>query len=222
MKFALLYLDVKAKLTRHLSVTSELGTNRQSSTFRQFSLDETQHSQNSFRKTKVPEIRLPKFCGAYSEWTNFFSLFTTIINDNIDLSILEKFHYLRASLADAALDTISSLELNEINYEEALSLLKNRFDNKLLNFQTHIKKIFSLECVEVGSAASLRHLSDKLNAHLLAINTIGNQQQILDGLLIYLVSTKLDTKSKLKWEENLPITNMGSHDSILRTLVSYG
>ncbi|XP_037826770.1 uncharacterized protein LOC119614723, partial [Lucilia sericata] len=207
-------LDVKSKLTRQLNATRKFDSNPRSSTLRQFSLDESPYSQTSLRKTKVPEIQLPKFVGAYSEWPNFFSLFKTVIHNNNDLSKLEKFHYLRASLGEAALDTIVSLELNDANYEEALLLLKNRFDNKLLNFQTHIKEIFSLNCVENGSAVSLRRLSDKLNAHLRAMQTIGNQQQIADGLLIYLVSTKLDTKTRMKWEENLSINELPTWNSM--------
>ncbi|XP_037811070.1 uncharacterized protein LOC119603189 [Lucilia sericata] len=214
MCFVSLYLDVKSKLTRQLNATRKFDLNPRSSTLRQFSLDESPYSQTSLRKTKVPEIQLPKFVGAYSEWPNFFSLFKTVIHNNNDLSKLEKFHYLRASLGEAALDTIVSLELNDANYEEALLLLKNRFDNKLLNFQTHIKEIFSLNCVENGSAVSLRRLSDKLNAHLRAMQTIGNQQQIADGLLIYLVSTKLDTKTRMKWEENLSINELPTWNSM--------
>ncbi|XP_046805934.1 uncharacterized protein LOC111684284 [Lucilia cuprina] len=77
MCFVSLYLDVKSKLTRQLNATRKFDSNPRSSTLRQFSLDESPYSQTSLRKTKVPEIQLPKFVGAYSEWPNFFSLFKT-------------------------------------------------------------------------------------------------------------------------------------------------
>ncbi|XP_059221686.1 transcription initiation factor IIB [Stomoxys calcitrans] len=95
------------------------------------------------------KIQLPKFGGAYADWPNFFSLFSTIVDSSAELSDLEKFHHLRSSLTGAALDTISSLELNERNYMEA----------------THIKAIFSLKAVEVSPAIGLRQLSDKFNSH---------------------------------------------------------
>ncbi|XP_059223720.1 uncharacterized protein LOC131997196 [Stomoxys calcitrans] len=110
MKFAALYLDVKAKLTRQMNSIRRLESNPRSS---------------STRKTRLPEIQLPKFGGAYADWPNFFSLFSTIVDSRTDLSDLEKFHHLRSSLTSAALDTISSLELNETNYMEVVKLLKN-------------------------------------------------------------------------------------------------
>ena len=65
------------------------------------------------------------------------------MNDNSGLSKLEKFHYLRG-VEGVVLDTIASLELKETNYDKVLKLLKNRIDDKLLNFRTHINWLFSL------------------------------------------------------------------------------
>ncbi|XP_059225785.1 uncharacterized protein LOC131997922 [Stomoxys calcitrans] len=216
MKFTALYLDVKAKLTRQMNSIRRLESNPRSSTVRQFSVDGGPFSENSSstRKTRLPEIQLPKFGGAYADWPNFFSLFSTIVDSSAELSDLEKFHHLRSSLTGAALDTISSLELNERNYMEAVKLLKNRFDNKLLNFQTHIKAIFSLKAVEVSPAIGLRQLSDKFNSHLRAMQTIASRDQIADGLLVYLAATKMDRDSQIKWEESLAVNELPSWQSM--------
>lgn len=209
MNFVTLYLDVKAKLTRQISSSRMLGSHPCSSTIRQFSVEHpTSGSVSLLRHTRVPEIQLPKFSGLYSDWPNFFALFSTVIHDNNDLSSLEKLYYLRASLEEAALDTISALELKEANYKVALDLLINRFDNKLIQFQTLIKDVFSLDSVENGSSIGLRRLSDKMNSHLRAMLTLANKEQIADGLLIYLVTTKLDETSQMKWEESLPINEL--------------
>lgn len=66
---------------------------------------------------------------------------------------------------------------------------KNRFDNKLLCFQTHVIELFSL-----------RHLSDKLCSHLRAMSTIATKEQNADGLLTYLSTTKMDKTSQIKNE----------------------
>lgn len=216
MSFLSLYFDVKAKLSRKLA---HAGFNPLSSTIRQFSLDHSSSSNtSSLRQTRVPEIQLPKFSGSYCDWSSFFALFSTVIHDNNELSCLEKFHYLRSNLEDVALDTIAAIELKEENYEVALSLLKNRFDNKLLNFQALIKGVFSLKNVESGSAMDLRSLSDKMNAHLRAMLTLGDKEQIADGLLIYLVTSKLDETSQMKWEESLPINQLPKWKSMAEFL----
>ncbi|XP_075158171.1 uncharacterized protein LOC142231448 [Haematobia irritans] len=216
MRFTSLYLDVKAKLTRRQNSIQRTQPNHRCSTMRQFSVDGVPFAENSssMRKTRLPEIQLPKFNGAYANWPNFFSLFSTVVDSNMDLSDLEKFHHLRSSLTGVALDTIASLELNERNYSEAVKLLKNRFDNKLLHFQSHINAIFSLKAVEDSSAGGLRHLSDKLNSHLRAMMTITSKEQIADGLLIYLATIKMDRSTQIKWEEGLPVNELPSWDSM--------
>lgn len=86
-----------------------------------------------------------------------------------------------------------------------MSLLKKRFDKKLLNFQTHIKDVFLLRSVEGDSAVGLRELSDHLNSHLRALQTMATKEQIADGILIYVASSKMDKETRMKWEEDLAI-----------------
>jgi len=54
---------------------------------------------------------------------------------------------LRSCLRDSALETISSLEVEDGNYAIDLNLLQNRFDNRRLVFQTHINDILGLKAV---------------------------------------------------------------------------
>lgn len=214
MAFNLLYFDVKAMLTRQSRKFMQMKTAPITSTFRQNSFDDS----GTTRRTRLPEIQLPKFSGGYAEWPNFYALFLTVIDQNTELSDLEKFHHLRSSLCGGALETIASLELKEANYREAVSLLTNRFDNKLLHFQTHIKEIFALKVVANGSAADLRHLSDKVNSHLRALHNIGSKEQIADGLLIYLVTSKMDSSSQMKWEEGLKMDELSTWSSLSKYL----
>ncbi|XP_037826671.1 uncharacterized protein LOC119614626 [Lucilia sericata] len=141
-------------------------------------------------------------------------MFTTVIANDVDLSKIEKFQHLRACLVGAALATVSSLDPTEANYDKDVILLKNRFDNKLINFQAHIKEIFGLKGVDKGSASSLRQLSDKLNAHMRALETICSREQIADGLLIHIVNSKLDSQSQTKWEEGLQTDQLPTWSSM--------
>lgn len=137
--------SASVKLTRQFAEVRRTDANRRLSTIHQFFLDESP-SHASSPKTKVPEIQLLKFPGSCSECPNFFALFSIIVNDNSFLSKLIKFHYLRANVEGVALGTIASLKLKEANYDEAVILLKYRFDNKLLNFQIHINGLWIKYC----------------------------------------------------------------------------
>lgn len=125
MNFVSLYLDVKSRLRRQLSSIQKVDVHTRSSMLRQLSIDRTPfcEAQSPSRKTRLPEIQLPQFSGAYEDWTNFHTLFNAVIDENGDLSDLEKFHHLRSSLTGVALDVILSLEINNENYREALNLL---------------------------------------------------------------------------------------------------
>ncbi|XP_075157744.1 uncharacterized protein LOC142231011 [Haematobia irritans] len=198
-EFLTSFFEVKAKIKRKLNTSRSAPCHPPSSTLRQFSLDEPP----IVRRSRLPELKLPQFSGAYTDWPDFFAMFTTVVANDMEITKLEKFQHLRACLVGSALDAISSLEPSDASYDEAIKLLKNRFDNKLLNFQAHIKEIFALKPVIKGSASSLRQLSDKLNAHMRALGTMCKKDEIADGLLIYLVTSKLDTPTQAKWEEGL-------------------
>ncbi|XP_043064098.1 uncharacterized protein LOC122320088 [Drosophila ficusphila] len=197
-KFANTYLVVKSQISR------ELGKQRRFSAVNSTALPHVGgDSRPAARATRLPEFKLPRFSGAYIDWPDFYAMYNTIVGNNDDLSNVEKFQHLRSCLDGTALDTIRSLEPTEANYEKAIELLVSRFDNKLLHFQAHIRSICGISGVEQGSAASLRRLSDQMNSHLRALNTMATTQEIMDGLLIYLVASKLDRHTREKWEEGL-------------------
>jgi len=94
-----------------------------------------QQRQPRHRAALLPPLELPKLAGGYAKWSDFYSMFTTIIDSHPDLINLEKLQHLRSCLRDAALETIRSLEISDGNYAIALDLLQNRFDNRCLVFQ---------------------------------------------------------------------------------------
>ncbi|XP_053968620.1 uncharacterized protein LOC128870048 [Anastrepha ludens] len=199
--FSKVYIEVEAKINRWLN-TKHKSSGAHSSTLRQFSWDDITPQQLQ-RRSRLPELKIPIFSGSYLDWPSFFSTFTSAIDKDVEMSKLEKMQYLITSLSDAALDTVRSLEPSEENYDKALDLLKVRFDNKLLHFQAHIKAIFGLQGMEMGASDGLRKLSDQVNAHLRALQTLATTEDIYNGLLIHLITSKLDRQTHEKWEENL-------------------
>ncbi|XP_053968393.1 uncharacterized protein LOC128869818 [Anastrepha ludens] len=199
--FSKVYIEVEAKINRWLN-TKHKSSGAHSSTLRQFSWDDITPQQLQ-RRSRLPELKIPVFSGSYLDWPSFFSTFTSAIDKDVEMSKLEKMQYLITSLSDAALDTVRSLEPSEENYDKALDLLKVRFDNKLLHFQAHIKAIFGLQGMEMGASDGLRKLSDQVNAHLRALQTLATTEEIYNGLLIHLITSKLDRQTHEKWEENL-------------------
>lgn len=55
-------------------------------------------STSSTRKLKIPQIPLPEFTGKIEEWLSFKDTFNTLINQNAELSNVEKLQYLKSVL----------------------------------------------------------------------------------------------------------------------------
>ncbi|XP_053969224.1 uncharacterized protein LOC128870596 [Anastrepha ludens] len=112
-------INLRASLQREIGKRS---TSQHCSTFRMNS-SEAQSIIVNANSSRLPLLTLPKFCGAYTEWTNFYSMFTSIIDKDSDLTNIDKLQHLCSCLSGAALDTVRSLEISNDNYKTALELL---------------------------------------------------------------------------------------------------
>lgn len=107
---------------------------------------------------KLPRLNLPVFTGKYRDWTSFSQMFRTSIFRNNNLSDVEKFQYLRASLADDAADVIESLELSGKNFAVAWRMLEERYDRIRVIVQTHIQAILEIPCIKRENFLELKGL----------------------------------------------------------------
>lgn len=152
-------------------------------------------------RIKLPTLNLPTFDGAYDQWLFFRDTFNSVIHENTSLADTQKFHYLRLSLKGTAADVIKSLEISETNYAVAWQLLLERFENKLLLINNHVKGLFNITTLTKESHQGLRLILDNLEKHLRALEALKLPVQHWDILIIYLITSKLDNISKRDWEK---------------------
>lgn len=152
---------------------------------------------------KLPVIELPKFDGKYEAWLEFRDTFESLINKNVNISDIQKFHYLRAALHGDAAQVISSIEFSAPNYKVAYEALLDRYNNTRLLVHNHIKAIFCLDTITKESATQIRNLTDKLFKHLRLLSQLDELTKNWDTLLIYIVTTKLDKKTYCEWEKHV-------------------
>ncbi|XP_028042418.1 uncharacterized protein LOC114252108, partial [Bombyx mandarina] len=156
------------------------------------------HLNNQIR---LPTIKLPSFDGNYLKWLEFRDTFDSLINANDTIPDISKFHYLRSSLEGGAAVTIKSIEFTSENYQIAWELLCNRYNNKNVLINNHLKSLFSLESFNRESHRSLRYIIDHVSKNLRALNTLGEHTDKWDSLVIYIIVQKLDSVTSIKWEE---------------------
>lgn len=163
------------------------------------------HSSNNdavhLQGVKLPTIKLPVFKGNYDSWLEFKDTFNSLIHSNSQISEIQKFHYLRASLEGNAVRVIQSLEFSAVNYHNAWDLLCHRYDNKRLLVHNHLKALFSLEPINKESSGQIRQIVDNVSKHLRALNTLNLPTDHWDVLIIFLVTSKLDKYTLREWEE---------------------
>ncbi|GFY43988.1 uncharacterized protein TNIN_421431 [Trichonephila inaurata madagascariensis] len=117
---------------------------------------------------KLPEIPLPMFSGKYEEWSNFKIKFNNIISTNPQLSSEQKLHYLKAALTSK----VKNLETISDSFESLFKSLEERYENKCLIVETHIKAILNI--------AKLNNESRKeiVQRHNMCLNCLSDQHRV--------------------------------------------
>lgn len=150
---------------------------------------------------KLPTIQLPKFNGSYDHWMEFRDIFNSLIHSNGQISNTSKFQYLRASLEGTAAQVIKSIQITSDNYDMAWSILCDRFDNKRLLVQNHVRALFNIDNISRESSNKIRTLCDDVFKHLRSLKQLGEQVDAWDTLIIFIVTSKLDSVTNKEWEK---------------------
>ncbi|XP_063635213.1 uncharacterized protein LOC134805966 [Cydia splendana] len=150
---------------------------------------------------KLPQIQIAKFDGAYFRWLEFRDTFENLIHKNERISDIHKFHYLVSYLQGDAARIISNLEVSTDNYAEAWKMICNRYDNKRILINHHLNSLFNIKQLPRETERSLRFLVDHVTKNLRALTSLGQPTDKWDVLIIFMLSSKLDSNTLLKWEE---------------------
>lgn len=170
---------------------------RRASIFQEAQCSHDQHDSG----VKLPQIQIAKFNGAYFRWLEFRDTFDSLIHKNERISAIQKFHYLISYLEGDAARVISNIEVSSDNYHDAWKLLTNRYNNKRLLINHHLKSLFSTQTQTRESDSALRYLVDHVTKNLRALASLGQPTDKWDTLIIYMISSKLDSRTLMKWEE---------------------
>ncbi|XP_059049918.1 uncharacterized protein LOC131844937 [Achroia grisella] len=156
------------------------------------------HQQLGFQ---LPQIQILKYSGSYFRWLEFKDTFLNLVHTNLRIPDIHKFHYLISYLEGDAARIISNLEVCSANYKEAWKLLCDRYDNKRILINHHLDSLFNIQQLPKESEKSLRFLVDHVTKNLRALASLGQPTDYWDILIIYMLTSKLDTTTMIKWEE---------------------
>lgn len=151
---------------------------------------------------KLEPISLEKFNGDFKKWKSFIETFTSLVA-NSQIPKIQKFHYLKNHLEDDAKKIIQHLLLTEDNYEPALNLIKQRFENNRKIKNSYIETILEAPIIQTRAPEQLIALHDLINESLQALDNLGCDSSNWGELLVSILSKKLDYDSYKNFEEHL-------------------
>ena len=145
----------------------------------------------------LPKLDIQTFDGDLLRWKEFWDSYSTCIDDNVDLSNIEKFTYLKSKLSGEAHDSISGLELSNENYPVALSILKDRFGNKQTIINLHYTKLMEVP-PSTSQVDKLRSMRDTIEKHLRSLKAYG--EDIDQQIFVSIITSKLPKDILLQLE----------------------
>ncbi|XP_026746148.1 uncharacterized protein LOC113507492 [Trichoplusia ni] len=154
-------------------------------------------------EVKLPRMVLPTYSGSYQDWQPFEDTFKALIHTNKSLSNVQKLHYLKSCLEGEAKNTIKHIQVTEHNYEEAWSVLRNRYSNKRLIVNATLKRLFSFRKINSQSPGQLKYVIDGTKECLNSLKSMNISTITWDSIIIYLTVQKLDADTHKEWETHV-------------------
>ncbi|XP_050503487.1 uncharacterized protein LOC126882562 [Diabrotica virgifera virgifera] len=154
----------------------------------------------SSSEVRLPALNLPIYSGEAGEWLQFRDSFDSLINSNLSISNVKKFHYLKRALKGEAFEVIANIQVTHDNLPIAWDLLCDQYTDKRALLHVHTKALFDIHPVKKEYSKSLSHLVDHVRMHLRSLKSLGQSTESWDTLIIYLVFTKLDPVTIREWE----------------------
>ena len=95
---------------------------------------------------------------------------------------------------------LTSITVTDDNFDVAMEILQNRYDNRRLILRAHIHGIVSYRPVSHENTRELRKLVDTMEEHRLSLRNMGQPVEHQDPFFVYLIAEKLPTDTRKFWE----------------------
>lgn len=152
------------------------------------------------REPKLPTVDLPKFNGTFTDWRTFHSQFKEIIHENVRLSPVHKFHYLRGAVTGEAFDVISDFAVTADDYPQAWQALENRYNDDSQLFSFALDRFMSLPKLSVEDSEQLRSLLKHTKTCIKALEDLRFDSKHFESIIAYIVLQKLPSETVAYWE----------------------
>ena len=170
---------------------------------------------------KLPQIQIPIFNGKYEEWSSFRDLFTSMIVNNGSLSDVQKLFYLKSQVSGEAEKLIKHISVTAVNFSSAWNILKDRYENKRVLVNVHLKRLLAQTKVTSDSAQAVKLLLDTTQECIAALNNLEINTESWDPILVHIIAQKMSPECVQLWEQSLSSkTNVPTFQELISFLDS--
>ena len=124
-----------------------------------------------------------------------------MIGSRIDLSDIDKLHYLKSALIGDAASKIRIFAIDGINYTKAWEVLIRAYEVKRVLISRHISLLLNLPVIEKESTNGLCKLADDAQQHAASLSALG--VNVGSEIIVHILETKLPKNTLEKWEAAL-------------------
>ena len=132
-----------------------------------------EHIVSVVPKPKLPKLVLPRFKGDITTFQSFWDTVQSAVNNNLALTNIDKFNYLKALLDGPAARSIQGLTLTSANYDTALEILQDRFGKKQHIISAHVDDLLKLVPCSDSKPHHLRVIYDKIYVNIRGLEAFG-------------------------------------------------
>ncbi|GFW90895.1 uncharacterized protein TNCV_2418881 [Trichonephila clavipes] len=150
---------------------------------------------------KLPKINIERFSSDYKDWPSFKDLYVSLVHDNMCLSNIQKFQYLRGLLLSEPANIIKHIPITETAYNKAWEKLLARYDKKKQIIFSLIKTFMEQPPFNDTNSRNLRNVADTSDEVIRGLKSIDTKAESRDVLLIYILLQKVDPKTRQEWAQ---------------------
>ena len=168
----------------------------------------------TIQHAKLPRLQLKHFSGDRLMFQEFWESFESAVHNDKAIDDIMKFNYLRSVLDDEAASVISGLSLTSKNYKEAVTLLRDRYENKQILVSGHIDQLLNLPTVTSSTDTSmLRELYDSVEKNVRCLKNLDISSSHYGPILLQIVMRKIPNDIQLVISRAMASVSTGTDDT---------
>ena len=175
--------------------------------------------QPKYNPAKLAKIKIDDFHGDPLKFQSFWDCYNAAIHSDSSIGKSLKFTYLRGLLKGTAQAAVNGLTLTDSNYDEAVTILRDRFGNKQLLISANMDRLLSIKPIsDVNDVGQISGMFNDIETCVRNLRSLEVDEQQYGQALISIIWRTLPSEMQLVMSRQLPVNEEWETDVFLEVL----